>query len=74
MEWNGMELKRKTAAKKNKNLENGQNLYNQFSHFHSIRKRKNKNLENDQNITISLVTYCLVFVAKASFITFNHGF
>jgi len=35
---------------------------------------KNKNLENDQNITINLVTYCLVFVAKASFISFNHGF
>ena len=24
--------------------------------------------------TISLVTYCLVFVAKASFVSFNHGF
>jgi len=44
-----MELKRKMAAK------------------------KNKNRKSSESITISLVTYCLVFVAKASFISFNHG-
>ena len=26
------------------------------------------------NITLNIVIYCLVFVAKASFILFNHGF
>ena len=32
---------------------------------------KINNLETEQNIAINLVIYCLVFVAKASFISFN---
>jgi len=30
--------------------------------------------KNEQNITINLVKYCIVFVTKTSFISFNHGF
>jgi len=35
--------------------------------------KKYKKLETEYNANY-LVTYCLVFVAKVSFISFNHGF
>jgi len=37
------------------------------------RQRDWKRIKNEFTITINVVTYCLVFLAK-SFISFNHGF